>query len=135
MVRKGESDGDTEERVVKEGVGSACAAGRWGSEKVGGHKLIMAIDGSMDVSESVSLSLARSAACMPSKSPCRLIYIVGRVAAAATAAAHIDAAAVLRRLKFFLSLLLLCSASWLQTSAVVVPVANEEKKRVKNVSK
>lgn len=74
---------------MEEGAGSACAAGRWGSEKVGGHKLIMAIDGSMDVSESVSLSLARSAACMPSKSRCRLICIDGRGAAAA---AHMDAA-------------------------------------------
>lgn len=58
--------------------GGRRAAGRWGSEKVGGHKLIMAIDGSMDVSESVSLSLARSAACMPSKSRCCLVCIDGR---------------------------------------------------------
>ena len=32
-----------------------CVVGRWGSGKVGGRKLIITIDGSMDVLDSVSL--------------------------------------------------------------------------------
>lgn len=54
---QGECGGVKEEAVVEEG--SACAAGRWGSEKVGGHKLIITIDSSMDVS-GVRLSLISS---------------------------------------------------------------------------
>lgn len=37
------------------GGGLACAAVGWRSEKVGGRKLIITIDSSMDVLESVSL--------------------------------------------------------------------------------
>lgn len=56
---RGESDRDAESVCERErrsrGGGSACAVGRWGSEKVGGRKLIITIDSSMDVLESVSL--------------------------------------------------------------------------------
>lgn len=60
-----------EEEVVEE-EGSACAAGRWGSEKVGGHKLIITIDSSMDVS-GVRLSLISSVSPVHAKCGARCI--------------------------------------------------------------
>lgn len=58
--------------VEEEEEGSACAAGRWGSEKVGGHKLIITIDSSMDVS-GVRLSLISSVSPVHAKCGARCI--------------------------------------------------------------
>lgn len=115
------------------GGGSACAAGRWGSEKVGGHKLIMAIDGSMDVLESVSLSLARSAACVPSESRCRLVCGDGRARGRhRLAAAKVAASPLTFRLSFTVSFCCCCCFCVFRFLVVLVvrlvPLLFEEKK-------
>lgn len=60
---------------VKEEEGLACAAGRWGSEKVGGHKLIITIDSSMDVS-GVRLSLISSVSPVHAKCGARCVSLI-----------------------------------------------------------